>query len=282
MNSDGAQNLRQSTPSRRRAYWELTIYFAVIACCAFGSTFASQLVLGRGWSEASRWLVKCLLVMISVCAATSYFLGRNGESWNRFRVEWSSRAAASITLGLFCGVLTAIAWAALVWIQAPFRLERNPSVSMVQIIMSIVATFAIGIGEEVGYRSYGMEQARRAAGLAGALLIPTSIFVSMHFAGGMPLLAALLVVGSCSLLYGVLMIVTNSLPLVAAFHIGNNLVQDWILRPSPGSLWQVRFLDTDLARHSAMRIWCGIALINLSIIAAIAWRSRILAKNLAQ
>jgi membrane protease YdiL (CAAX protease family) len=280
MQAAAPENTKREVSPKARASRELLLYFVLIACCAFASTFASQLLLGKAWSESARWLTKCLLVMLSVCALTSHFLRRQGEKWNQFGVEWSSRAATNTAVGVICGVVTAAAWAAVVWLHAPFHLERNPGASFMQIVSGIIATFAIGIGEEVGYRTYGMKLAGRAAGLAGALLIPTSIFLLMHLAGGMPWPAALLVVGSSSLLYGVLMLVTRSLPLVAAFHIGNNLVQDAILRPSANSLWQVHFHSIDSARHASMRIWLGIAIVNLSILAVIAWRSRVSSKNL--
>lgn len=207
--------------------------------------------------------------MGTVSAVTTYFIRRAGETWDRYGVQWSAKAARKAAVGIIGGVLTGCAWTALVWFQAPFHLEINPNRNVVHVIFGVVATFAIGIGEEVGYRSYAMKQAQRLSGVLGALLIPTSIFILAHLAGGMPWQAGLLVVGTCSLLYGVLMLATRSLPLVAAFHIGNNLVQDWILRTSNDSLWQVHFQDISAAEHSAFPIWAGIASVNLVIIAAI-------------
>lgn len=185
-------------------------------------------------------------------------------------------------IGMIGGLVLGCAWAASVWLQAPFRMKSNPGVNAVHLIFAVIATFAIGIGiaEEAGYRSYGMEQARKAGGPGGALIIPTSIFVLAHIAGGVPWQAALLVVGTCSILYGALMMATRSLPLVAAFHIGNNLVQDWVLRASNDSLWQVHFQDISTAEHSSMRMWWGIASLNVAMIALIAWRRKTVEKKL--
>jgi membrane protease YdiL (CAAX protease family) len=257
------------------SWLELARYFGLIACCAFSSTLAGQLLLGRGSSDVIRWLCKCLLVMASVCGVTTYFLRRAGERWDNYGVEWSAKVVAKVAWGIVGGLLVAWGWAEVVRLQTPFRLEINPSPNVLRVIFGVIAAFAIGIGEEVGYRSYGMEQARRASGLVGALLIPTSIFVLAHVIGGVPWQAGLLVVGTCSLLYGVLMIATRSLPLVAAFHIANNLFQDAVLRTSADSLWQAHFQNLNQAQRSALHIWWSIALVNVATIGAVTvWRKK--------
>jgi len=186
---------------------------------------------------------------------------------------WTFMGAA---LGLLGGVALATGWAAVVWFWAPYRLTPNPQLTAATFAMGTAATLAIGIAEEVGYRSYGMRRLHEGYGAAAAVLLPTAIFVLAHVAGGVPWLAGLTVIGTASVLYGCLMLATRSLALVAAFHIGNNLVQDAALRTSAGSLFVSSFADPERAQAAGPAIWSSMAALNLAVaFAVLAWhRSR--------
>ncbi len=240
------------------------VYFASIALCAFGSTLLSQILIGNE-SGSLLWLVKCLLIMCSVVLVTTAFLRRSMQSWQEFGVSISLQGIVDSLLGLVGGIGVALLWTLVVYLNAPFHIELNPEFSLWAALISVTATMGIGIGEEVGYRSYGTREIFAIAGTLASLLLPTMIFVFVHVLGGVPLLAGILVVGTSSILYGALMLFTRSLPLVAAFHIGNNLAQDALLRTSNASILAPRFVHTVQTGSVDLRIWIGMALVNLAV-----------------
>jgi membrane protease YdiL (CAAX protease family) len=253
-------------------------YFTCMALCAFGSTLLSQLVVGPRHPDL-QWLLKCLLVMVSVSFVTARFLRNAGQRWSDYGVSPRPDVIRKVIAGLSSGCALALVWVGVVWCLAPFQWEHNDELAAWPFIGSVIATFAIGIAEEVGYRTFGTIQALRLSGVSGALLIPTAIFISAHVAGGMPWMAALLVVGSCSALYGILLLITRSLPLVAAFHVGNNLVQDAVLRTSRTSIAKLLYADPARAQQHSLQIWFGIAIVNLVLFAVLfALRKRITRK----
>lgn len=254
-----------------RPAWYVWVYFALVAMLAFGGTFLAMAMTGRDAASGLPWLLKCILVMVLVVAVTAFYLHLDRLSWSRYGVSATPRAFALCLMGFAGGLALALGWAAIVAYWAPLQWQANPGLRTEDLALGTAATLAIGVAEEVGYRSYGMERLHHDHGAAWAVLLPTIIFVLAHMAGGMPWLPGLLVVGSSSLLYASLMLATRSLPFVAAFHIANNLVQDALLRTGGGSLWQPVFRDP--AQAHGLPIWLCMAVLNL-LVAGYAWRYR--------
>lgn len=254
-----------------RPAWYAWLYLALVAAMAFGGTVLASVIAGRGADPAHAWLLKCLVVMGLVCGVTQLFLRRDGMSWSRYGV--GRGAGRGIALGLAAGIVLVLGWAAVVAAWAPFAWRPNPAFSLDALVSASIATVAIGVAEETGYRSYGMERLHASFGPGTAVLVPTLVFAAAHLSGGMGVLPALLVVGSASLMYSALMLATRSLPFVAALHIANNLGQDALLRTGPGSIWMPDFADPRAAQAQALEIWLGMAAINLAV-AALAWRHR--------
>lgn len=248
----------------QRRHIRIGLYFVLIAFCAFGSTLLSQILFGKRFVDYM-WLAKCMLVMCSVILMTSAFLSRSRQKWSEFGVSLSKQSAARLFYGLVGGICVASLWTLVVYLNAHFHFERNPDFSPWAALVSLVATVGIGIGEEVGYRTFATREIFAVAGILPSLLLPTLIFVSVHLLGGMPLMAGILVVGTSSILYGALMLVTRSLPLVAAFHIANNLVQDTLLRTSSASLLAPQYEHNVQNFAVDLRIWIGMALVNVAV-----------------
>jgi len=102
--------------------------------------------------------------------------------------------------------------------------------------------------------------------------VPSIIFIAAHIAGGVPWLAGVLVVGSASVLFAVVMLETNKLPLVVALHVTTNIIQDNFLRTVPdSSLFHATFAG-GLVDSDRIHTWIALALINaLAAIAVIGW-----------
>jgi len=259
-----------------RRPWTIALYFVLVAACAYGGTLLAAIATGRDAPPALGWLVKCVFVAVGVLAVTAWHMRRHGEGWRDYGVSPDAPVLGRAARGLLGGIALASGWAVVVWCWAPYRLAPNPQLTAPAFAMGVAATLAIGIAEETGYRGYGMRRLQEGYGAAAAVLLPTAIFVLAHVAGGVPWLAGLTVIGTASLLYGCLMLATRSLAFVAAFHIGNNLVQDAALRTSAGSLFVPVFADPGRAQAAGPAIWSSMAALNLAAaLAALAWyRSR--------
>ncbi len=250
-----------------RPAWYAWVYFAVIPDGGVRRHVPGNRGGGTPFNPSLAWLLKCVLVMVSVVFLTTVYLRRDGLRWSRYGVSLASHALKRCALGLACGLALSLAWVVIVACWAPVSMAGQSALRWEAVVTGTLASFAMGIAEEVGYRSYGMERLRQDYGLIAALTIPTVIFVLAHKAGGVSWLPAVLVVGSSGLLYASLMSMTRSLPLVAGFHIANNVAQDALLRTSDGSLWMPVFRDVALAESHGPGIWTCMALLNVSIAA---------------
>ncbi|WP_343222484.1 type II CAAX endopeptidase family protein [Lysobacter sp. ISL-50] len=244
-----------------------------MSVAAFGAAVLAMIVIGRNADPAQAGLARYALVMVLVVGVTWFYMRRDGLRWFRYGVSVDARAAIACLTGMVGGSLLALLWALIVWVWAPFHWQSNPTLRMDALLAGALAALVMGVAEEVGYRSYGLERLYIQYGAVVSVLASSAVFVLAHLTSGMPWLAGLLVVGSCSLLYGSLMLVTRSLPLVTAFHIANNLVQDALLRTGAGSIWQPVFQNADAPHRHQMAIWVSMALVNLALTAGV-WTHR--------
>lgn len=248
-------------------------FYAAISAAAIVGTLGATILSGRNAEPGLAWLLKCCVVLVLVAGLTWLYMRKAGMTWARYGVRADRKVCRLAFAGLGSGLALAFVWAAIVWLWAPFGLGPNPTFSSRALVLGTLATLAIGVAEEIGYRSYGFECLERSFGAVAAVLLPSVVFTAMHMTGGMPLLAAICVVGSCSVLYGVLMLVTRSLPFVAAFHIANNLLQDALIRTGEGSLFAPAFRSPAGFTGQAERIWLCILVVNLTVAFCI-WRKR--------
>lgn len=248
------------------------LFYAAISAAAIVGTIGATILAGRNAEPGVAWLLKCCVVLALVVGITWLYMRKAGMTWARYGVPAESKVSRLALAGLGSGLSLALVWTAVVWLWAPFGLGPNPTFSLRALLLGTLATLAVGVAEEIGYRTYGFECLERSFGALAAVLLPSAVFAAMHMTGGMPLLAAICVVGSCSVLYGVLMLVTRSLPFVAAFHIANNLVQDAFIRTGEGSLFAPTFRSATGFAGQAGRIWLCILVVNLLVAFCIWWK----------
>ena len=246
-------------------------YLALITVSALGATIIASVVTPRSWPTAYAWLVKATLVMACIIAVTAAYLRRSVLTWNDFGVG-AGKLALPSGIGAALGVLLGMAWVSVVYWIAPFDVTWNPQVIPTRWLAAGIGTVAMGVAEEVGYRSFALRELQARAGYWPAMLIPTVLFCASHFAGGVPWQATLLVVGSASVLFSVVMLETRSLPLVIALHAASNLVQDNVLRPSIDSS---AFTLTSLsgpAQAVQLQVWFAMMAVNvLATVTVLAW-----------
>lgn len=249
-------------------------YLALITASALGATFLASVVTPRSWPAAYAWLVKATLVMTGVTAITAAYLRRAGIAWSDFGVRRGALASAC-SGGAVLGLLLGMAWVGVVYWIAPFEIHWNSRIVAPLWLAASIGTVAMGIAEEVGYRSFALHELRLRTGYWPAVLIPTVLFAASHFAGGVPWQAAVLVVGSASVLFSVVMLETRSLPLVIALHAASNLVQDNVLRPSIDSSAFTLISVSGPAQAVQSKIWFAMMAVNvLATAVVLAWGRR--------
>ena len=249
-------------------------YLGLITLSALGATVLAAVVTPRHWPTAYAWLIKATLVMSFVIAITAFYLRRAGLTWSDFGARRDT-LIAHCGLGMSLGLVLGLAWTAVVYAIAPFSAHWNADIVPAHWFAASLGTVAMGIAEEVGYRSFALRGLRLQSGYWTAVFLPTTLFAVSHLAGGVPWQAAVLVVGSASVLFAIVMLEMRSLPLVIALHVATNLVQDNLLRSArDSSLF-------DLAEGSGptptdqFTIWVGLATVNvLAAIATLAWARR--------
>jgi membrane protease YdiL (CAAX protease family) len=243
------------------------IYYLAMALGAFGGTLLTSILVPASLPAPYAWLIRAATVMAAVVGITHAFLVRAGRRWSEF--AGSGRPGATLAKGALGGVLLAVGWLAVIFWLSPYELGWNRGLVASQFLAASLGTVAMGIAEEVGYRSFGLLETRRIAGNGAAIALSTAVFVAAHVAGGVPWPAALLVVGSASVLFAVLMLETRNLPLVIALHVATNLVQDNTLRGSAAaSLFSARAVSPAAADHE-IAIWGAMAAMNLAAAAVV-------------
>lgn len=250
------------------------LFYVALSVTAIVGTIGAAILAGRKPDPAWAWLLKCLVIFVLVVGLTWIFMKKEAIGWRRYGISTDANTYRLALLGFLGGIALACIWAAVVWFWTPYELNPNPAFSSRALILGTLATLLLGIAEEVGYRTYGLETLERGFGPATAVLLPSILFAAMHTTGGMPVLAAICVVGSCSVLYGTLMLATRSLPLVAAFHIANNLLQDIAIRTSDGSLFTPTFHASGGHPGQSTNVWLCVMAVNLAV-AYVIWRKRV-------
>ena len=252
---------------------KIILYFATVAAGAFGASLLASLLTPPSLPLSYVWLIKAVTVMVTTIALTHVFVANSGQRWRHYGVEMRT-LPRSIAAGATAGVAIALVWFALLQWFAPVDLERNREMSACRFLAATLGTVAMGVAEEVGYRTFGLFELRQRFGYFVALLIPQLIFVAAHVVGGVPWPAGVLVVGSASVLFAVVMLETGSLPLVAALHVATNLMQDDLERTSDSSLFMAQPLAAPGSANLPV-LWAMIAVVNVAAAAGYAaWKRR--------
>lgn len=253
------------------------VYYLCVALAAFGGTLIVAILVPSTLPGSWTWLIRASTVMVLVLAVTQAFLKRSDLRWSDFGVA-TRRWHRGVARGALGGLLLSAAWLAVLSVLSPFALEWNPGWMPARFVAASLGTLAMGIAEEVGYRSYGLVESDRRAGPVVAVALSSAIFVAAHIAGGVPWVAALLVVGSATVLFCVVMLETRQLALVIALHVVTNLVQDNTLRGAPDASLFTAHATSPAGSEWAS--WGAIALLNLGAAAAVvAWHRRRRAKS---
>ena len=157
-------------------------------------------------------------------------------NWRFFNVEGGSLAEVGFdrplhrfrqaAIGFVAGALTVGAWIiALRWIT-PVSWQLVSSIHASAAVASFAFIVFNNLAEELVYRSYLFLLLLRSYGTTVAIIFTSVLFTILHIQAGVPWPNALAGVLTSALLYAALFVRWRSVPLVLAFHVGMNVMQE--------------------------------------------------------
>lgn len=159
-------------------------------------------------------------------------------NWRFFRFENRSLAevgfdrprlrTAQVVAGFFAGAATVAVWAVLLWGITALRWRTAPSFDVVAALGSFSFAVFNNAGEELVYRAYLFVLLARSYGTAVAVIATSILFAVLHVQAGIPWASAIGIVLTSAILFAVLFVRWRSLPLVLAFHVGINVMQELV------------------------------------------------------
>ena len=196
-------------------------------------------------------------------------------NWRFLRFDEQSLAAIGINapwlrlwqaaIGFVAGCAIVAVWALVLRAATPVSWHPVPSLDLTA--AAGVVTFAIfnNAGEELVYRGYLFLLLSRSHGRAVAVVSTCCLFTLLHIQGGVPWQNAVAGVFTSALVFAALFLRWRSLPLVLAFHVGTNFMQELIgLRISGLTLFLPTYGEK-IGKSQGYRVLVVTGLINLTL-----------------
>jgi membrane protease YdiL (CAAX protease family) len=130
------------------------------------------------------------------------------------------------------------------------------------------------LGEELVYRGYLFLLLMRSYGVALAILSTSILFTLLHIQAGVPWPNAIAGVLTSALLYAALFVRWRSVPLVLAFHVGMNVMQEAFGLRTSGLTVFVPAYGAKATAAQSIAVLAVAAAINLSLAAAVLFFAR--------
>jgi membrane protease YdiL (CAAX protease family) len=180
----------------------------------------------RGKLGAFSAAVPAAVIAILTLILNWLFLRHEGRSLAELGFDRPHLRIRQAALGFVGGAMTAGLWVLALWAVT------SPSWRVAEAFHGVAAvgalTFIIfnNAAEELVYRGYLFLLVARTYGRVAAVAGTSILFTLLHIQGGVPWPSALAGVLTSALLFAVLFVRWQSLPLVLAFHVGTNFVQE--------------------------------------------------------
>jgi membrane protease YdiL (CAAX protease family) len=154
------------------------------------------------------------------------FLRSEGRSLAELGFASPGLRMRQIAAGFGGGVLTAGAWIVGLWCVTSLIWRPSSGFHSVAAVGSFTFIVFNNAGEELLYRGYLFLLIARAYGRWAAIVATSVLFALLHIQAGVPWQSALAGVLTSGLLFAVLFARWQSVPLVLAFHVATNVVQE--------------------------------------------------------
>jgi len=215
------------------------------------------------------------LVIATLALFLNYrFLRSEGRSLAELGFDSPRLRVRQLAVGFGGGVLIAGAWILALWCVASPSWRPSPGFHSLAALGSF--TFAVfnNAGEELIYRGYLFLLIARAYGRWAAILSTSILFALMHIQGGVPWQSALAGVLTSGLLFAVLFARWQSVPLVLAFHVATNVVQEVMGLRTTGLTALVPQYAAGATATRSYAVLALVALINVAVALAVAFWKR--------
>jgi membrane protease YdiL (CAAX protease family) len=157
-------------------------------------------------------------------------------NWRFFRYEKQSLAEIGfnqpslrirqVAAGFVAGCMLVLVWALALRIVTSGSWKMVPSFDSAAAIGAITFMIFNNAGEELVYRGYLFLLLARSYGRPIAVISTCALFTLLHIQAGVPWPSAVAGVLTSALVYAALFVRWQSLPLVLAFHVATNFMQE--------------------------------------------------------
>jgi membrane protease YdiL (CAAX protease family) len=182
----------------------------------------------RGKLGAFSATLPALVVALAALVLNWRFLRSDGQTLAVLGFGAPRLRVLEIAIGFVAGALVVGMWAVVLWavLAASWKMA-NPFNSTIAIGAFTFIIFN-NAGEELLYRGYLFLLLARSYGRAVAVIFTCGLFTLLHIQGGVPWPNAVAGVLTSALLYAALFVRRQSVPLVLAFHVAMNVMQELI------------------------------------------------------
>jgi membrane protease YdiL (CAAX protease family) len=219
-------------------------------------------------------VIPVMALAASTAWLTARFLRADGLSAAVLGIGRGDRPVARFGLGFLAGCGLTGLWLGIVTMAAGASWHRNPTFSVLALLLAAAFNFFNNTGEELVYRGYLFVRLADAWGATLTVLVTSGAFALLHLQAGIPWLSVLAGVFTSGLIFAAIFARWRSLPLALGFHVATNIAQDVAgLRTGAASLFAPKYPAG--APGSGQAVLAGIAVLNVAVaIGILAWPRR--------
>jgi membrane protease YdiL (CAAX protease family) len=211
--------------------------------------------------------VPAMLLALAALIMNWRFLRSEGRSL--MDLGFDAPRLGRVTIGFLAGCLLVGAWALALRAGTSVAWHITPTFDPLAAFGSVTFAFFNNAGEELLYRGYLFLLLARSYGRAAAVIGTCSLFTLLHMQAGLPWPSAVAGVLTSALVFAALFVRWQSVPLVLAFHVATNVLQELLgLRVSALTLFVPTF-ETKPSESQSHTVLAIIGLVNTALALAI-------------
>lgn len=250
----------------------MVLFLGFTALAVVGYLFLLNVLSGKlGPFSAA---VPAMFLALAVLAINWRFFQSEGSSLAEVGFDRPLLRVLQMAGGFVAGALTVGAWIiALRWVL-PVAWRVAPPVQASTGVGAFTFIFFNNLGEELAYRSYMFRLLMRSYGKIVAIVTTSTLFTLLHIQAGVPWPNALAGVLTSALIFAVLFVRWQSVPLVLGFHVGMNVLQEAFGLRSSGLTLLVPEYGTGVTPAQSVLVLVLAAAINVSLAAVVLLSAR--------
>jgi membrane protease YdiL (CAAX protease family) len=251
---------------------KVALFLLLAALAVLGYLFLLSALRGRlGVFSAAvpAMAVAALTLVLNMRFLRSERLSLADLGFDKPRVRIPQAAA-----GFVAGALTAGAWGLALFAVTSASWHKFPGFNTAAAVGSFTFMTFNNAGEELVYRGYLFLLLTNAYGRAAAICGTSILFTLLHIQSGVPWPSALAGVLTSALIFAALFARWQSVPLVLAFHVGTNFVQELAGLRITGLTFVAPHYPSQATSWQSNGVLALVALINLTVALAVTLSAR--------